>query len=194
MLILRYIPYIQKKFVYMVFLFSKKLIRGPPTPINKQKIDRRIKMDTRPKRKRSKDNPYILKTNNNKYYVILNKKEIEINETIFNEMDKFELEDISQMHKYDRHIEHSKLYDETLNKRAFNKQTPIEEIVETKLQNERLYNAINKLSDTKKRRIMLYFFKELTQREIALKEGTSIRAIQYTLNAALEEIKKNLKN
>lgn len=194
MLILRYIPYIQKKFVYMVFLFSKKLIRGPPTPINKQKIDRRIKMDTRPKRKRSKDNPYILKTNNNKYYVILNKKEIEINETIFNEMDKFELEDISQMHKYDRHIEHSELYDETLNKRAFNKQTSIEEIVETKLQNERLYNAINKLSDTKKRRIMLYFFKELTQREIALKEGTSIRAIQYTLNAALEEIKKNLKN
>lgn len=194
MLILRYIPYIQKKFVYMVFLFSKKLIRGPPTPINKQKIDRRIKMDIRPKRKRSKDNPYILKTNNNKYYVILNKKEIEINETIFNEMDKFELEDISQMHKYDRHIEHSELYDETLNKRAFNKQTSIEEIVETKLQNERLYNAINKLSDTKKRRIMLYFFKELTQREIALKEGTSIRAIQYTLNAALEEIKKNLKN
>ena len=194
MLILRYIPYIQKKFVYMVFLFSKKLIRGPPTPINKQKIDRRIKMDTRPKRKRSKDNPYILKTNNNKYYVILNKKEIEINETIFNEMDKFELEDISQMHKYDRHIEHSELYDETLNKRAFNKQTSIEEIVETKLQNERLYNAINKLSDTKKRRIMLYFFKELTQREIALKEGTSIRAIQYTLNAALEELQKNLKN
>lgn len=194
MLILRYIPYIQKKFVYMVFLFSKKLIRGPPTPINKQKIDRRIKMDIRPKRKRSKDNPYILKTNNNKYYVILNKKEIEINETIFNEMDKFELEDISQMHKYDRHIEHSELYDETLNKRAFNKQTSIEEIVETKLQNERLYNAINKLSDTKKRRIMLYFFKELTQREIALKEGTSIRAIQYTLNAALEELQKNLKN
>lgn len=194
MLILRYIPYIQKKFVYMVFLFSKKLIRGPPTPINKQKIDRRIKMDTRPKRKRSKDNPYILKTNNNKYYVILNKKEIEINETIFNEMDKFELEDISQMHKYDRHIEHSELYDETLNKRALNKQTSIEEIVETKLQNERLYNAINKLSDTKKRRRMLYFFKELTQREIALKEGTSIRAIQYTLNAALEELQKNLKN
>ena len=194
MLILRYIPYIQKKFVYMVFLFSKKLIRGPPTPINKQKIDRRIKMDIRPKRKRSKDNPYILKKNNNKYYVILNKKEIEINETIFNEMDKFELEDISQMHKYDRHIEHSELYDETLNKRAFNKQTSIEEIIETKLQNERLYNAINKLSDTKKRRIMLYFFKELTQREIALKEGTSIRAIQYTLNAALEELQKNLKN
>ena len=151
-------------------------------------------MDIRPKRKRSKDNPYILKKNNNKYYVILNKKEIEINETIFNEMDKFELEDISQMHKYDRHIEHSELYDETLNKRAFNKQTSIEEIIETKLQNERLYNAINKLSDTKKRRIMLYFFKELTQREIALKEGTSIRAIQYTLNAALEELQKNLKN
>ena len=73
----------------------------------------------RPKRRKSKDNPYTLISNNNRYFVIFsdvnNKKNIvEVSEQVFYTFDKFELEDKKELNEYDRHIEHSEIYDETL--------------------------------------------------------------------------------
>ena len=36
----------------------------------------------------------------------------------------------------------------------------------------------------------MYYFDELTQKEIAEREGTSIRAVQYTLNSAISQLQK----
>lgn len=77
----------------------------------------------RPKRRKSKDNPYTLISNNNRYFVIFsdvnNKKNIvEVSEQVFYTFDKFELEDKKELNEYDRHIEHSEIYDETLLKRT----------------------------------------------------------------------------
>lgn len=69
-----------------------------------------------PIRNKSKDNPYILGFNENKntYRVefVDNKKvmhNVEISVEIYKAFDKFELEDISQIHKYRSHIEHSEI-------------------------------------------------------------------------------------
>ena len=71
-------------------------------------------MKIRPKRRRSKDNPYILNFNDdrNAYTVSFkdvcgNMQIVDIDENIYNCLDKFELNDLSEMNEYDRHIEHS---------------------------------------------------------------------------------------
>ena len=98
------------------------------------------------------------------------------------------------MNEYDRHIEHSYIYESKINEKAFIKEEKIEDIVENSIINERLKIAISKLSLTQKRRIEMYYFEGLSQREIAEKEGISLRAVQYTLNKAISELKKILKN
>ena len=98
------------------------------------------------------------------------------------------------MNEYDRHIEHSYIYENKINEKAFIKEEKIEDIVENSIINERLKIAISKLSLTQKRRIEMYYFEGLSQREIAEKEGISLRAVQYTLNKAISELKKILKS
>ena len=158
-------------------------------------------MKERPKRRRKKDNPYVLNYNDNsKIYTVSfkdvkgNIQIVEINKEVYNCLDKFEFNDLSEMNEYDRHIEHSYIYENKINEKAFIKEEKIEDIVENSIINERLKIAISKLSLTQKRRIEMYYFEGLSQREIAEKEGISLRAVQYTLNKAISELKKILKN
>lgn len=158
-------------------------------------------MKERPKRRRKKDNPYVLNYNDNsKIYTVSfkdvkgNIQIVEINKEVYNCLNKFELNDLSEMNEYDRHIEHSYIYENKINEKAFIKEEKIEDIVENSIINERLKIAISKLSLTQKRRIEMYYFEGLSQREIAEKEGISLRAVQYTLNKAISELKKILKN
>ena len=119
-------------------------------------------MVTIPKRNKSKDklgfddekNVYTVEFVDNKN--IFHK--VEINEQLYNAFDKFELEDISQIHKYRSHIEHSEVYEETLNKRILHKPISVEEQVEMFIVNERVKNAVSLLPEIQKRRIKKYFF------------------------------------
>ena len=158
-------------------------------------------MKERPKRRRKKDNPYILNFNDNsKFYTVSfkdvkgNMQIVEISKDIYNCLDKFELNDLAEMNEYDRHIEHSYIYENKINEKAFIKEEKIEDIVENNIINEKLKKAISKLPLTQKRRIEMYYFKGWSQREIAEKEGISLRAVQYTLNEAISELRKILKN
>ncbi len=157
-------------------------------------------MDKRPLRRIDKYNPYKLEFSEkeNKFKIKfkdVNQKNIylEIEKEIYDEFNRFELEDLSQMNEYDRHIEHSKLTENTLNKRTKEKEKKVEEIIEEKLEKEKIYEAILKLPIIQRRRIIAYFFKELKLREIAEKENTSIRAIQYSISNAIKNLKKILK-
>ena len=157
-------------------------------------------MEKHSKRNKSKDNPYTLTYNetSNSYIVEFkdnknNIHKVEISEQVYEAFDKFELEDISQIHKYRKHIEHNEVYEETLYHRAIVESKSLESIVEDKIRNEKLKLAINKLTETQKRRIKLYYFEGLTQQEIAKKEKTSLRAVQYTLNSSLKKLKEILK-
>lgn len=103
----------------------------------------------RPKRRKSKDNPYTLVSKNNHYYVIfsdVNNKEniVEVSEKVFYTFDKFELEDKKELNEYDRHIEHSKIYDETLIKRTSLLEKSVEDVVVEKCTFNDLVNAMLK--------------------------------------------------
>ena len=158
-------------------------------------------MAERPKRRKCKDNPYTLNYCEEKnIYTITFKdvkgkfRRVDVNKEIYQAFDRFELDDLSELNEFDNHIEHSEVYENNLNERAMDKPLGVEEIVETTIINEELRKAINSLSEIQKRRIQMYYFDGLTQQEIANKEGTSLRAVQYTLNNAIKELKEILKN
>lgn len=86
-----------------------------------------------PIRNKSNDNPYTLgfDEDKNTYTVefIDNKNilhKVEISEKVYQAFDKFELEDISQIHKYRKHIEHSEIHEEALEHRMLYKPISIE--------------------------------------------------------------------
>lgn len=158
-------------------------------------------MAERPKRRKHKDNPYTLEfvEEKNSYRVSFKDVKgkfhrVEVNKEIYQAFDRFELDDLSELNEFDNHIEHSEIYENNLNDRAMDKPLGVDEIVETTIINEELRKAINSLSEIQKRRIQMYYFDGLTQQEIANKEGTSLRAVQYTLNNAIKELKEILKN
>ena len=115
-----------------------------------------------PIRNKSKDNPYTLGFDEEKNIYTVEFKDnknilhkVEISEKVYKAFDKFELEDISQIHKVRSHIEHSEVFEETLNTRMLYKPISIEEEVENKVLLDDLKKAINNLTDVQKRRLKL---------------------------------------
>ena len=115
-----------------------------------------------PIRNKSKDNPYTLGFDEEKNIYTVEFKDnknilhkVEISEKVYKVFDKFELEDISQIHKVRSHIEHSEVFEETLNTRMLYKPISIEEEVENKVLLDDLKKAINHLTDVQKRRLKL---------------------------------------
>lgn len=158
-------------------------------------------MATMPKRNKSKDNPYTLgfDEDRNIYTVefVDNKKvihKVEITEKVYQAFDKFELEDISQIHKFRKHIEHSEVYEETLEHRMIEKPITIEEEVEEKILIEDIRNVINSLPDIQKRRLKKYYFEDRTLEEIAAEENCTKVAVKYSMDIALEKISQKFKN
>ena len=154
-----------------------------------------------PVRNKSKDNPYTLGYDEEKnvYTVELSDNKniihkVEITDKIYSAFDKFELEDVSQIHKYSKYIEHSEVYEETLNKRAMDKQLSVEEIIEHKMDIDDLKLAIDKLTLVQKRRIKKYYFENKTLQQIAEEEGCSIMSVKESLDSSINKLRKNLKN
>ena len=92
-----------------------------------------------------------------------------------------------------RRIEHSELTDETLNNRAFYKAEQIKDIVSEDIEYEQLHRAVSKLPEVERRRLKLYFFGELTYEQIAKLEGCTKRAVKFSVDIAIEKLKKNFK-
>lgn len=157
-------------------------------------------MNNHPNRRKSKDNPYVLKVKEQKYFISfkdVNKKIhiIEINEELYQLFNKFELDDIRELHIYERHIEHSEIYEETLYHRTFNKGYNLETKILNKIFIEQIYFIINShLSDTDKIRLKLYFFENLTLNEIAKMQGVSHQAVSKSIKRSLKNIKDKINN
>lgn len=158
-------------------------------------------MKIRPKRRKHKDNPYTLglldeinkytvsfKDGQNKYHIV------EINESIYNILDSFELEDKKEMNEYDNHIEHSEVFENTLNKKAINRPILLEEVVEKNIVFEELYSYIEDLPEIQKRRLKKYYFEEKTFEEIAKEEQCTKRAVKFSVDIAIQKIQKKYQN
>ncbi|MFD1402086.1 RNA polymerase sigma factor [Robinsoniella peoriensis] len=57
---------------------------------------------------------------------------------------------------------------------------------------EQLHNAISKLPEVQRRRLLLYYFAELTYEQIAEMEGCSVHSIFVAIERAKENLKKFL--
>lgn len=151
-------------------------------------------------RNKDKYNPYTLEVDeeNNIYTVIFKDSKnvlqrVVVERNIYEAFDKFELEDISQIHKIRKYIEYNEIYEETLFHKALQAPISIEEEVENNLLKEKLRTAIKELNDIQKRRIQKYFFEKKTYEEIANEENCSKVAVKYSIDIALEKISKKIK-
>ena len=158
-------------------------------------------MEKHSKRNKSKDNPYTLSYNETTRSYVVEFKDnknnihrVEISDEVYEAFDKFELEDISQIHKYRKHIEHNEVYEETLYHRAINDSVSIEEEIEEKIMVEELKDIINSLPEIQKKRLKKYYFEDMTLEQIAKEENCTKRAVKFTIDIAIEKISKKIKN
>lgn len=149
-------------------------------------------MDSSPKRRRYKDNPYKLKIVNKIYFIELNGIDIEVSKEVYDTFNESELHDIKEMNEYDRHIYHYQEdgYLENLS----NEDKLLEEIVEDNIEYDNIRKAINQLSFFEKKRIIDYFFYNKSTVQIANEEGVSQSTISKRINKSLIKLKKILKN
>ena len=158
--------------------------------------------DPRPKRRKDKDNPYELFTTGlgtaqPRYYLAFmdstgTEQCMEIDKTLFDVFDRFELDDISFMNEVDRHYEQSEQTEQSLNRRAAQPQESVEEAVFQRAEVETLRQAIAKLPEKQRRRLVLYYFGDFTYEQIAKMEGCKYQTVQDTIYAALKNLKKFL--
>lgn len=158
-------------------------------------------MAERPKRRKHKDNPYTLIYIEEKNIYMVSFKdvsgqlqEIEISEEVFNTFDNFELQDIKELNEYDRHIEHSDIFENNLEARAKDKPLSLEDEVIKKSLIAEIKNELNKLPIIQRERIKKYFFENKTYEEIARDEGVNKTSIMRAINSGLEKISKKFKN
>lgn len=97
------------------------------------------------------------------------------------------------MNEYDRHIEHSEIYENNLNNRAMDKPLSVDDEVVRKILTEELKKAIQELPETQKRRLEKYYFRNMTFEEIAQEENCTKMAVKFSVDIAIEKISKKLK-
>ena len=96
-------------------------------------------IDPRPKRRRDEENPYEIyttgiNTTHPRYFLAFTdsnkvKRWMEIDKTLFDAFNEFELDDLSFFNEVDRHYERSEMTEATLSRRAAKPQESVEEIV-----------------------------------------------------------------
>ena len=159
--------------------------------------------DKRPKRRKDKDNPYELFSIGNgtplaRYFIRFTdgqdvEHSLEIEKSLFDTLDTFELEDLSHLNEVDNHYERAELTEESLHERAFAGALSIEAAVSLEMEQEELHKAIQSLPKIQRRRLILYYFGEMTYEQIAEFEKCSYPAARRSVLSAIENLKKILK-
>ena len=93
-----------------------------------------------------------------------------------------------------RHIEHSKLTEEEIYKRAVDYIESVEDNVITNIEKQQLKDAMKTLTPTQYKRIELHIINEITIRDIAKLQNVQKKQIQKSLKLSFKKIKNFLKN
>lgn len=159
-------------------------------------------IDPRPKRRRDKDNPYEIfsigiETDAPRYYIRFKDGSrvehcLAITKELFDLLDSFELDDLSFLNEWDRHLEQSEQTEASLNARSVHHRETVEEEVFRHIESEMLHRAIATLPEVQQRRLLLYYFGNLTYQEIAELEGCSKVAVKYTIDKAILALRKTI--
>ena len=153
-----------------------------------------------PKRRKDKYNPYTIgTTEDGRHWLTFsdgqgNRHHLEITAAVFALFDSFELDDLSYLNEVDRHYEQSELTEASLYDRAVHRPATVEESALQSMEYAQLHRAISELPETQKRRLTLYYFQGLTYEQIAGMEGCTKRAVKFSVDIAVEKLKKFFKN
>ena len=100
----------------------------------------------------------------------------------------------SYLNEVDRHYEQSELTEASLYDRAVHRPAMVEESALQRMEYAQLHRAISELPEIQKRRLILYYFQGLTYEQIAGIEGCTKRAVKFSVDIAVEKLKKFFKN
>ena len=149
-----------------------------------------------PNRKKDKSNPYTLSIENNTYYIsftdglgVFHKQEI--NTELYAAFNSFELDDISLMNEASRHLTEANAGEEPLGHSIADPSEPIEDRVYRRIMYQELHKAIEQLPEIQRRRILLYYFGGYTYEQIAQMENCTKRAVKFSVDAALKNLRDN---
>ena len=152
-----------------------------------------------PKRRKDKYNPYTIgTTEDGRHWLAFsdgqgNRHHFEISAAVFALFDSFELDDLSYLNEVDRHYEQSELTEASLYDRAVHRPATVEESALQSMEYAQLHRAISELPEIQKRRLILYYFQGLTYEQIAGMEGCTKRAVKFSVDIAVEKLKKYFK-
>lgn len=100
----------------------------------------------------------------------------------------------SQRRQDRRYLDFTPLTDEVLEISLLGVYEDTADLLERMECNARLHNAIGKLTEVQRRRLSLYYFEGLTYSQIAKLEGVSHRAVIYSIEQALKQLKTLCQN
>ena len=153
-----------------------------------------------PKRRKDKYNPYTIgTTEDGRHWLTFsdgqgNRHHFEISAAVFALFDSFELDDLSYLNEVDRHYEQSELTEASLYDRAVHRPATVEESALQSMEYAQLHRAISGLPEIQKRRLIRYYFQGLTFEQITGMEGCTKRAVKFSVDIAVEKLKKFFKN
>lgn len=93
-----------------------------------------------------------------------------------------------------RYLDFTPLTDEVLEISLLGVYEDTADLLERMERNARLHKAIGKLTEVQRRRLSLYYFEGLTYSQIAKLEGVSHRAVIYSIEQALKQLKTLCQN
>ena len=117
----------------------------------------------------------------------------EISRELYEAFDLFEREDARHIQSVRKHYEGRELSEEMFDTREAFQSEELEETVFKKIRKEALHKAIKKLPKKQKRRLILYYFYEMTYQEIAKIEGCATSSVMESVKSAIKKLKKFLK-
>ena len=153
-----------------------------------------------PKRRKDKYNPYTIgTTEDGRHWLTFldgqgDRHHVEISAAVYALFDSFELDDLSYLNEVNRHYEQSELTEASLYDRAVHRPATVEESALQSMEYAQLHRAISELPEIQKRRLILYYFQGLTYEQIAGMEGCTKRAVKFSVDIAVEKLKKFFKN
>lgn len=100
----------------------------------------------------------------------------------------------SQRRQDRRYLDFTPLTDEVLEISLLGAYEDTADLLERMESNARLHKAIGKLTEVQRRRLSLYYFEGLTYSQIAKLEGVSHRAVIYSIEQALKQLKTLCQN
>lgn len=100
----------------------------------------------------------------------------------------------SQRRQDRRYLDFTPLTDEVLEISLLGVYEDTADLLERMECNARLHKAIGKLTEVQRRRLNLYYFEGLTYSQIAKLEGVSHRAVIYSIEQALKQLKTLCQN